>query len=177
MEAVAKDILPDDSQVKVSPSLNFQEAQRPYSTTLSPIQHKSMVSDVPSLRHDADKPAGHAKGQGQWQYHAYQDESNQEWTDAYDADIAANLAERPRTRFQELEWLAEDGYIEDYEPCLRSMKANPEKLEQYKSLNTCEAKRQFIRSWAIKTIEEMVYKHEKAEETKRKAKASRGEGR
>ena len=78
MEAVAKDILPDDSQVKVSLSLNFQEAQRPYSTTLSPIQHKSMVSDVPSLRHDADKPAGHAKGQGQWQYHAYQDESNQE---------------------------------------------------------------------------------------------------
>ena len=65
-----------------------------------------MVSDVPSLRHDADKPAGHAKGQGQWQYHAYQDESNQEWTDAYDADIAANLAERPRIRFQELEWLS-----------------------------------------------------------------------
>ena len=53
----------------------------------------------------------------------------------------------------------------------------PEKLEQYKRLNTCEAKRQFIRSWAIKTIEEMVYKHEKAEETERKAKASRGEGR
>jgi len=66
MEAVAKDILPDDSQVKVSLSLNFQEAQRPYSTT---------------------------------------------------------------------------------------------------------------RSWAIRTIEEMVYKHEKAEETERKAKVSRGEGR
>ena len=66
LEAVAKDILPDDSQVKVSLSLNFQEAQRPYTTT---------------------------------------------------------------------------------------------------------------RSWAIKTIEEMVYKHEKAEETERKAKASRGEGR
>ena len=46
-------------------------------------------------------------------------------------------------------------------------------------MNFQEAQRPYTttRSWAIKTIEEMVYKHEKAEETERKAKASRGEGR